>query len=264
MVMSQPIYIAHANGFPGGSYRVLSDYLSLNHQVYWCDMLAHQARYPVSDNWPHLVDELIANLQGLGQGPVHLVGHSLGGALGMQVADARPDLLASLTVLDSPFLTPSQSFSLRLSKRTGLHRWFLPIERTRVRQQSWATVDEAIKYFQGKRLMRDFDGRCLRDYVAAATEVRGQQIVLRYQPDIEAEIWSTIPDNFSPKKPFVIPSAVLAGRSSRVFSQANARLMRKRLGMEVVWFNGSHLFPFEKPDQTAAKIHQLISQWGVS
>ena len=45
------------------------------------DMHAHNPRYPVTDGWPHLVDEYINELTTRYSEPVILVGHSLGGML---------------------------------------------------------------------------------------------------------------------------------------------------------------------------------------
>lgn len=45
-------------------------------------------------------DDCVALIDHLGAGPSHLVGHSLGGAIAVQVALARPDLVRSLTLLE--------------------------------------------------------------------------------------------------------------------------------------------------------------------
>ncbi len=45
-------------------------------------------------------DDLIAFLQALGAGPVHLVGHSYGGYMAARLATLRPDLLLSLTLIE--------------------------------------------------------------------------------------------------------------------------------------------------------------------
>lgn len=258
----KPLYIAHANGFPGGSYRVISDLLTASYQVHWCDMFAHKDEYPVSNNWPHLVQELISNIEQLNTEPVHLVGHSLGGALAMRVSQIRPDLVASMIILDSPLLTRVQALSLRLSKQIGLTRWYFPIERTLDRRQCWPNSLEAVEYFRSRRLMADFDQRCLVDYVNAATHKVDSGIKLRFDPKIEAKIWQTIPDDFHPKR-FKVPAAVIGGRSSRVFRSSNARLMNY-LGMKVIWMQGSHLFPFEYPELTANHIDRLIRGWQTS
>ncbi len=51
-----------------------------------------------------------------GRGPVHLVGNSLGGAISVKVAAARPDLVRTLTLISPalPFLDPRRSAQSRL------------------------------------------------------------------------------------------------------------------------------------------------------
>ena len=50
----------------------------------------------------HLVFDVIKLLERLGTGPVHLVGHDWGGVVAWSLALARPDLVASLTVVNAP------------------------------------------------------------------------------------------------------------------------------------------------------------------
>jgi pimeloyl-ACP methyl ester carboxylesterase len=47
-----------------------------------------------------LASDVIAMLDGLSLGPVHLVGHSMGGKAAMRLVMDRPDLVARLTVVD--------------------------------------------------------------------------------------------------------------------------------------------------------------------
>ncbi|MFI6299976.1 alpha/beta fold hydrolase [Nonomuraea sp. NPDC050790] len=53
-----------------------------------------------------VVDHLIAFLEALGLGPVHLVGHSRGGFAATRATLLRPDLIASLTIVNSGTLSP--------------------------------------------------------------------------------------------------------------------------------------------------------------
>ena len=53
------------------------------------EKIGHNPSYPVSSNWPHLVEEVKAFAQPLvaaHTGPVVLVGHSLGGMLSLMLA----------------------------------------------------------------------------------------------------------------------------------------------------------------------------------
>jgi pimeloyl-ACP methyl ester carboxylesterase len=63
-----------------------------------------------------LADSVIRLIGYADRGPVHLFGNSLGGAVAVQVAGTRPDLVRSLTLVSPamPFLDPRRSFHGRM------------------------------------------------------------------------------------------------------------------------------------------------------
>ena len=69
-------------------------------------------------------DDCAALLDRLGCGPVHLVGISMGGMIGFQLACDRPDLLRSLTIVNStPEVIPRKPREhLEVAKRRLLSR----------------------------------------------------------------------------------------------------------------------------------------------
>ena len=105
--MSQPLIVfSHGNGFPGSTYRVMLDAIrARGFRVEAIDKFGHDPRYPVTDNWPHLVQQLTDFTTPLTQeGPVFLLGHSLGGILSMMVAAKHPELVRGVVLLDSPMI----------------------------------------------------------------------------------------------------------------------------------------------------------------
>jgi len=62
--MPQPIFFAHANGFPSATYGKLFAALAPDFQVRHLEQHGHDPRFPVNDNWSNLVDELIHHLEG--------------------------------------------------------------------------------------------------------------------------------------------------------------------------------------------------------
>ena len=71
-------------------YRVLAPDLRNHGSSPWGDDCSYAA----------LASDVIAMLDGLSLGPVHLVGHSMGGKAAMRLVMDRPDLVARLTVVD--------------------------------------------------------------------------------------------------------------------------------------------------------------------
>ena len=77
------IVFSHGNSFPGGTYRLMLESLrQRGFEVQVIDKFGHDPQYPVTDNWPHLVQQLadFATAHQQGGEPAFLVGHSLGGA----------------------------------------------------------------------------------------------------------------------------------------------------------------------------------------
>ena len=76
--MSQPVFFAHANGFPSATYGKLFRALGSDYAVDFLEQHGHDPRFPVSDNWEKKNRELIYHLQ-QGNQPVWGVGLSFFG-----------------------------------------------------------------------------------------------------------------------------------------------------------------------------------------
>lgn len=237
---------------------MLFNWLNEHYDVRYTDRIAHATEHPVTNNWPELEKEMTLFFERNYSEPVIAVGHSLGGILSLRVAAKRPDLIKAVIVLDVPVLSRSEAFGLRLLKQFKLIEKVTPAKRMDGRRALWRNEAEAIEYFRKKKLMQRFDERCLADYVHSGTEPCEEGIKLRFNPMIEKEIYLTIPDNNLLTKPLKMPSAAIAGKHSKVFSAYQGARMQKRLGMDVRWLPGSHMFPLEHPLETAQTVHELL------
>lgn len=258
--MLPTIHFSHANGFPAGSYTTLLSYLESEYQINSIECIGHNARYPVSNNWTYLADELIHECETRYQKPVILMGHSLGAVLSCMVTLKRPDLVAALVMLDAPVPTSIQKIALKLSKRLGFVDYITPAARTQNRCTHWSSKDEAYHYFEGKHLMQKFDARCLHDYVEYGTQkAQDGGVELCFKHDVEMAIYRSLPDNINQNQKLHCPAAIFAGSKSNVFWQANGRIMQK-MGMHLDWVDSGHMFPLEQPELTATKIKQFLAQ----
>ena len=90
------IVFSHANSFPAATYGVLFKSLrARGYTVKAVDRFGHDPKYPVTNNWPHLVQQLhdLARREADKAGePAWLVGHSLGGFLSLMCAARHPEL----------------------------------------------------------------------------------------------------------------------------------------------------------------------------
>ncbi|MBA1233775.1 alpha/beta fold hydrolase [Stutzerimonas nitrititolerans] len=259
--MSQPIFFAHANGFPAGTYRKLFGALAPDYRAIHLDRHGHDPRFPVDDNWQNLVDELIEQLASLDE-PVWGVGHSLGGMLHYHTALQHPEFYRGVVMLDSPMPTWLDQAIIWTAKRLGFIDSLTPAGRTLGRREQFASADEAREYFVGKTLFRAFDPDCLEAYIEHGLVASEQGVRLRFDPETEIRIYRSVP-HVTPGWPHAlkIPLAVVRGRESRVVLPHHAYLARLMAHGEMHTLPGGHMFPLEHPQDTAALLRRLFTRW---
>lgn len=259
--MSQPVFFAHANGFPSATYGKLFDALAPEYAVAHLPQHGHDPRFPVDDNWQNLVDELIHHLQQQPE-PVWGVGHSLGGVLHLHAAMRCPQLYRGVVMLDSPVLTRADRWVIRAAKRFGFIDRITPAGRTLGRREAFADLESARLYFAGKTLFRRFDPECFDAYLQHGLLADGEQLRLRFDPATEISIYRSIPHT-RPGRPrqLNVPLAMVRGEQSRVVMRHHARSVRSLPQGEYLSVPGGHMFPLEQPDATALLLKTLFSRW---
>ena len=263
---SAVIVFSHANGFPAGTYRVLFEaWRAAGFAVHAIDKFGHDPRYPVTSNWPKLRDQLTHFIErevAPGAGPAFLVGHSLGGMLSLLVACRRPDLARGLVMIDSPAITGWRSHSVQVFKATGLMRRVSPGRVSRTRRHEWPSREAVQAHFAAKAVFARWDPRVLADYVAGGFEERGGVTVLGFRREIETRIYETLPHHVGAvlhRHPPRCPVAFLAGTQSVEVRQGGLAASRALARDRFAWIEGGHLFPMERPDETAAEVLRWIA-----
>jgi pimeloyl-ACP methyl ester carboxylesterase len=260
------IVFSHANSFPAATYGVLFRNLrSRGFTVKAVDKFGHEPEYPVSNNWPGLVQQLhdftAREVDKAGE-PAFLVGHSLGGFLSFMCAARHPQLARGVLLLDSPLLGGWKAHALRAAKRTQLVGSISPGAVSRKRKSKWASREEALEHFSRKKVFAAWDPQVLDDYITHGTrDDEDGQRVLSFDRDIETRIYNTLPDNMDAllkKHPLRCPAAFIGGLQSEEIRQVGMAMTAKVTGGRVCMLEGSHLFPMEKPLATAAAIEAAL------
>jgi len=99
----QPVVALHCSGSTGAQWRSLSAQLGEHYHVLAPDLLGYGGSSPwLSRAQFCLAQEaaVVRSLIGRQGEPVHLVGHSYGGAVALHIARTRPELLRSLTLIE--------------------------------------------------------------------------------------------------------------------------------------------------------------------
>ncbi len=266
--MKPTICFSHANGFPAGTYRVLFDHWqAAGWRVIALPRVGHDPAFPVTVNWPHLPRELaqFIDQQAPGQ-PVQLVGHSLGGFLSLMLAARRPDLAAQVVMLDSPVVGGWRSHSVSMARSLGLFRRFSPGRISERRRFQWPDRDAAYQHYLSKHAFARWDERVLRDYIASGTEADPagtgpQAVCLAFRREVETHIYDTLPTRLPAllrRHPVHAPVHFIAGTKSAELRQAGMAATRALVHARLSWIDGTHLFPMEQPDETAAAVLRCL------
>ncbi len=260
-----PIIFSHGNSFPAGTYRMLFGELRRRgFKVKAVDKFGHEERYPVTDNWPHLVQQLAdfakAETDRIG-GPAFLVGHSLGGLLSLMAAARHPELVYGVLLIDSPILGGWRATSVGVAKTTQIIGAVSPGAISRQRRNSWPDIDTAVEHFRHKKAFAHWDAQVLRDYVEHGMHDEDGKRVLSFRREVETAIYNTIPDNLDrllKRHPLKCPAAFLGGRHSVEMRQVGMAMTEKITKGRIMMLDGSHLFPMEQPVATAAAIEASL------
>lgn len=260
------LIFSHGNSFPASTYGVmLASLKKRGFNVKCIEKFGHDERYPVTNNWPHLVQQLADFTRPLvkknGE-KAWLVGHSLGGILSTMCAAEYPELVRGVVLLDSPVIGGWKATALGAVKASGMVGSITPGKISQRRTQMWPSDQAAYDSFKSKRAFARWDDAVLRDYIAHGTHTgEDGKRHLSFDRHIETLIYNTLPDHIPAllrKKPLQCPAAFIGGLQSDELKRTGTELTAQFTHGRMNWIDGSHLFPMEKPLATAALVEGVI------
>ncbi len=259
------VVFSHGNSFPASTYRVMLDSLrSRGFEVDAVEKFGHDPAYPVTDNWPHLVEQLADFARGQvdkSGGPVFLVGHSLGGFLSLMCAARHPELAKGVVLLDSPLLGGWRANTLNLVKRTPFLQNMSPSALSRKRKNSWQDRDAVFEHFKSKKVFAKWDEQVLHDYIDHGTLDAEDSRTLSFDRDVETAIYDTLPHNLSALlrgNPLQCKVAFVGGRQSVEMRRVGLAMTQQVTKGRISMLDGTHLFPMEKPIAAAAAVEASL------
>lgn len=257
--MRDLIHFAHGNGFPSLCYKQMLDHLEHRFDYCYIDRIGHDPSFPVTENWQHLVSEIIHSVQKQANQPVIAVGHSLGGVLSLLAAIEEPSLFKAVVMLDSPLINRFKSSVVRFAKVFGIIDRMTPAYKTLGRRVYWPTYEKLMHYLKARDFFKTFTKECLNDYITYGMEHKEDGYYLRFDSHIEYQIYKTIPHVLpSFKGQFTLPGALIYGEKSNVVDRMDLRYMKKHFNIISMKTHGTHLFPMEYPKIAADKIIQAV------
>ncbi|MGI8642241.1 MAG: alpha/beta fold hydrolase [Pyrinomonadaceae bacterium] len=256
------IHFAHANGFPAKTYNKLFSYLEDDFEISYLERHAHNPKFPVTDGWQRLADELREEIANRYDKPIIGVGHSLGGILHFLVAVEKPEFYKAIILLDAPIISRLSSLGIKFLKLTNRMGNSPLVKVTQFRRAVWKTKAEAFQHFKQKEKFAAFNEDVLRDYIEHGIVEDKNNVNLFFKPSVEAKIYQTLPD-YLPKfrGKLKVPAFYIGGTNSREAQLARLSFMQKHFPFTFQFVEGSHLFPLEKPEETAEAIKFLLNKF---
>lgn len=261
-VKKPQIHFAHANSYPAGTYRKLFELLGEHYHIGALDMHAHNPAYPVRTGWPHLVRELVDELEKNYTEPVILLGHSLGGMLSVMTAAKRPDLVRCVVMLDSPVVAGWRALVLRVMRKTPIADRFSPARFSARRRNVWPDAEAAYQHFASKDLFAAWAPGVLRDYIDAGLKPHPEGVQLRFTRENETAVYRSLPHHVGKLvgRGLQVPAGFIGGTESEENRMAGLEATHRLVGKHIRMLPGGHLFPMESPELTAQTVHELITE----
>lgn len=256
------IVFSHANSFPAGTYRKhFALWEEAGFEVRAIEKFGHDPRYPVTNNWTHLEHQLVDFLDTEVNRPAYLVGHSMGGYLSLMAASSRPQKVKGVILLDSPVVSGWKATGVRLAKAIGIFDRFTYARAAATRQELWADTQHVLQHFASKPAFQRWAPSVLNDYVETGTEPTSPGRSLAFDRDVETRIYDTMPAGLAERlraSPLTNPIAFIGGRQSNEVRMVGIASTRRLVGGRVSWIKGTHLYPFEHPEETAQEVLRWI------
>jgi pimeloyl-ACP methyl ester carboxylesterase len=256
------LLLAHATGFNAGAWRPFAARLAQHHRVVALDLRGHGlARTPegIDFDWGGFVDDVVAVLDAgrdvLPSGPLHGLGHSMGGAALLGAGAQRPGSFRSLWLFE-PIAPPSGAVF-----GTGDNPMATAAER---RRAAFESVEAAIANYASKPPLAVLHPDALRGYVEDGVESQADgTVALRCRPAWEAATFRMTGGSpgWEAAAAVDVPVTVVMGRDTGPGPAAFAPALAERLpaGRLVHHPELGHFGPLEDPDRMGAEVVALVA-----
>ncbi|MBI3437359.1 MAG: alpha/beta hydrolase [Proteobacteria bacterium] len=262
------IVFSHATGFNAYTYRSLLAPLGERRQVWALDARGHGLTTLPSGTWGYTSwrrhrDDLIAVLEKHTTQPVTLAGHSMGATVSLLVAAKRPDLVASLALIE-PVILPAAAYALmELPFGPRLQRMTNPLARSAAnRRAHFEDRTYAARAFTGRGVFKTFPPKVIADYLTdGLKEDRRGGLQLSCAPKFEAATFcAQRHDPWTALRAVTCPLVVLRAESGSTVSPAALhKIAALKPGARVATVEGAgHMLPMERPDRFRAAIESAV------
>jgi 3-oxoadipate enol-lactonase len=239
-----PVVLVHAVGIDLTYWDRQIDALRGTYDVVAFDLPGHGRSPGTPADWTldNAAECLGHVIRGLGAGPAHLVGLSVGGMISQALALAQPGLVRSLTLIDTAaaFAEPGR-IAMRDRAEAARRGGMAAVLQTTIKR--WFTVDTELHR---------------PDLVD-----RVSKTLLADNPLVHAAMWDMIAelDLVSHLHRIACPTLILVGEFDPSSPPAAARVLQENIGGAEMYIiaEASHMAPLEKPDVISAHLIRFLA-----
>lgn len=257
----QPIYFAHANAYPPGSYLPIIEALAQKRQVvsYLQRPLWHPTPAPSElKSWHQLSDDVITFFEQNKMKNVVAVGHSLGSVTAFMAAQKRPDLIKALVMIE-PVTLPwffcwlTRAFPSMVKKRVTI------IQKALGRPNRFANRQAAFDFHRKPRAFKRISDENLCHYIHAGIVPDGQEFRLAYPREWEARIYATATYFRKYLLSSTLPVMAMRGAHANTIDEKFWLRWKSNLNHQFVDFpEAGHLLPLEEPGAVIKQVMPFV------
>jgi len=253
--MSSEIHFFHANGFPIETYNELLN--NLEGQVVAPIRVVGEGIETVDEGYGNFVEEVIENASKT-KGEGIAIGHSLGATLSLLAEARKPGLFKTVILLDPPLFSRPKMILGSILRRLGLLYMVTPAKKSMKRRETFKSREDAMEYFSSKALFRDIPQSTIELYVNYGLEEIGGEFRLVISRERETEIYINLPTKL-PNEISRIQGTLIYANKVRLLDDSDLKWWNKAMPkISMNPFQGSHMFPFEKPRELAKIINKIL------
>lgn len=252
------IQFAHPNGFPAKCFNYLFNAIE-NADVNYVDLMGHN-QFKLNGNLENLALELIDSIEEKFDKPVIGIGHSTGGVLILIAASINPKLFKKVILIEPILYSSWKRQIILIMKKVGLSYYIGPAKRTLKRKSIFKSKNKAKEYFETKKIFQAFHKRCFDDYIKYGIKKTERGFELAFSKEIESEIYRSTYTKL-PTGIEKINGTLIYGNKSKMFQKSDVKWWKNNFpNFDTIELDEGHLFPLEKPVQTAKVINKILNE----
>ena len=255
----------HANGFPTGSYAQFLRALSQYGEISAPAVIQTPLSTAPSRRWPHMADFARSQVRELGSrdGPITLVGHSMGGYLSLLAASSHPELVDKVILIDSPMIISWRRLVFELLRHLRLSHLVGPAPIAARRRFEWQSLAQAREHLSQKSFARHWATGVMDDFLTAALLECHGGVTLRIAREAERDIYANLPGQPAYRalrdlQSLGMPVYMIAGTRSIETDLAGRHGNKGLFGPLWRDIDAAHLVPMETPEACARLIAEAV------